>query len=52
MKSYREKLIILERARMAGQYGLFSVDRDEAEIVIYCVREVVNLVEKYWRVPF
>lgn len=44
----REKLILIERARAIGQYGGSLVDRDEAEIIINCAKEVIALVEKYW----
>lgn len=50
MRDNREKLIILERARAVGQYGLYQVDRDEAEVSIVCAKEVIGLVEKYWRI--
>lgn len=48
-RSNRERLIILERARAAGQYGLLLVDYDEAEVSINCARGVMDLVEKHWR---
>lgn len=45
----REKLIIVERARIAGQYGAFDVDYDEAEITVNSAKEVLDVVEKLWR---
>lgn len=48
MKTNREKLIILERARAIGQYGSYPVDKDEAEIAVNIAREVLEIVERYW----
>lgn len=48
VKKNREKLIILERARIVGQYGASDVDRDEAEIAVNTAREVLGVVEKLW----
>lgn len=45
----RKELIILERAREAGQYGLVPVDREEAQIAVGIAVEVVRLVEKLWK---
>lgn len=49
VKKYREKLIILERARIAGQYGVGEVEQEEAEIAVETADEVIRLVEQYWR---
>ncbi len=45
----REKLIIVERARIIGQYGATSIDLDEAEITVNTAKEVLDLAEKLWR---
>ena len=49
IKCNREKLIIVERARIIGQYGAFNIDYDEAEITVNTAREVLGIVEKLWR---
>lgn len=49
IKHNREKLIVLERARAAGQYSGLQVDRDEAEISVSCAKEVLSVVEKCWK---
>ena len=50
IKRNREKLIVVERARIASQYGAFDVDYDEAEITVNSVKEVLNVVEKLWKI--
>ncbi|WP_245521862.1 HEPN domain-containing protein [Staphylothermus hellenicus] len=49
VKKNREKLIILERARIVGQYGASIVDHDEAEIAVNTAKEVLSVVEKLWK---
>lgn len=49
IKRNREKLIIVERARIVGRYGASSIDYDEAEITVNSAKEVLNIVEKLWR---
>lgn len=44
----REKLVIVERARIVGQYGATTVDYDEAEITVNSAKEVLNIVKKFW----
>ncbi|MCD6487912.1 MAG: HEPN domain-containing protein, partial [Desulfurococcales archaeon] len=48
IKTYRRDLIILERAREAGQYGSLSVDKEEAEIILNIAREVVRIAKELW----
>jgi HEPN domain-containing protein len=48
----RAKLIVLERCREAGQYGMESTDREEAEIALEASREVIRLAKEIWELGF
>ena len=48
VRSNREKLVVLERCREAGQYGSQPVDEEEAQIALRAAKEVIKLVKSLW----
>ncbi len=48
IKENRKEIIILERAREAGQYGVIEVDKEEAEITLDITKKIHRLINELW----
>ncbi len=48
-RTHRNELIILERAREAGQYSFIDIDKDEAEVCLKIADKLFSIIEDVWR---